>query len=191
MAGEHSGMKIWKKMILGSIISYWIVLGLSVIGWSLDIIHNTRLVSQDSTKVRVVSVDKDETLTLEDGTTVKKDKISEYIRVEKNAGTWYIPEDKMTAEITVSDVVSMLRPFMAVGIILLVWLVIRLVTGEKFLLYGIASVLYSVWFGLVCWILYGFVFKGGLSIVITSVVLVAVLSGLCIFGLWRSCRDER
>lgn len=184
-------MKIWKKMILGFIISYWIVLGLSVIGWSLDIIHNTRLVNQDLTKVRVVSVDKDETLTLEDDTTVKKDKISEYIRVEKNAGTWYIPEDKMTAEITVSDVVSMLRPFMAVGIILLVWLVIRLVTGEKFLLYGIASVLYSVWFGLVCWILYGFVFKGGLSIVITSVVLVTVLSGLCIFGLWMSYRDER
>lgn len=184
-------MKIWKKMILGFIISYWIVLGLSVIGWSLDIIHNTRLVSQDSTKVRVASVDKDETLTLEDDTTVKKDKISEYIRVEKNAGTWYIPEDKMTAEITVNDVVSMLRPFIAVGIILLVWLVIRSVTGEKFLLYGTASVLYSVWFGFVCWIIYGFVFKGGFRIVIIPVVLLAVLSGLCIFGLRRSCRDER
>lgn len=184
-------MKIWKKMILGFIISYWVVLGLSVIGWSLDIIHNTRLVSQDSTKVRVASVDKDETLTLEDGTTVKKDKISEYIRVEKDAGTWYIPEDKMSAEITVSDVVSMLRPFIAVGIILLVWLVIRSVSGEKFLLYGIASVLYSVWFGLVCWTLYGFVFKGGFRIVIISVVLLAVLSGLYIFGLWRSCKDGR
>lgn len=184
-------MKILKSIILTFLVSYWIVLGLSVIGWSLDIIHNTRLVNQDSTKVRVVSVDKDETLTLEGDTTVKKDKISEYIRVEKNAGTWYISEDKMTAEITVNDVVSMLRPFIAVGIILLVWLVIRSVTGEKFLLYGIASVLYSVWFGLVCWILYGFVFNGGLSIVIISVVLVAVLSGLCIFGLRRSCRDER
>ena len=128
-------MKIWKKLILGFIISYWIVLGLSVIGWSLDIIHNTRLVSQDSTKVRVASVNKDETLTLEDGTTVKKDKISEYIRVEKNAGTWYIPEDKMAAEITVNDVVSMLRPFIAVGIILLLWLVIRLVTGEVFVVW--------------------------------------------------------
>lgn len=185
MAGEHSGMKIWKKMILGFIISYWVVLGLSVIGWSLDIIHNTRLVNQDSTKVRVASIDKDETLTLEDGTTVKKDKISEYIRVEKNAGTWYIPEDKMTAEITVNDVVSMLRPFMAVGIILLVWLVIRLVTGEKFLLYGIASVLYSVWFGLVCWILYGFVFKGGSMIVIAPVVMMIALLGICIVGLRR------
>ena len=185
MAGEHSGMKIWKKMILGFIISYWIVLGLSVIGWCLDIIHNTRLVSQDSTKIRVASVDKDETLTLEDGTTVKKDKISEYISVEKNAGTWYIPEDKMTAEITVRDVVSMLRPFIAVGTILLVWLVIRLVTGEKFLLYGIASVLYSVWFGLVCWILYRFVFKGGFRIVVASVVMMIALLGICIVGLRR------
>ena len=178
-------MKIWKKIILGFIISYWIVLGLSVIGWSLDIIHNTRLVSQDSTKVRVASVAKDETMTLEDGTTVKKDKISEYIRVEKNADTWYIPEDKMTAEITVNDVVSMLRPFMAVGIILLVWLAIRSVVGEKFLLYGIASVLYSVWFGLVCWILYGFVFKGGFRIVVASVVMMIALLGICIVGLWR------
>lgn len=182
-------MKVWKKIMLGFIISYWIVLGLSVIGWSLDIIHNTRLVRQDSTKVRVVSVDKDETLTLEDNTTLSKDRICDYIRVEKNAGTWYIPEDKMAAEITVSDVVSMLRPFIAVGIILLIWLVIRLVTGEKFLLYSITSVLYSVWFGLVGWILCGYVFKGGLSIVITSIVLVAVLLGLCIFGLRRSHRD--
>lgn len=178
-------MKILKSIILTFIVSYWIVLGLSVIGWSLDIIHNTRLVSQDSTKIRVASVDKDETLTLEDGTTVKKDKISEYIRVEKNAGTWYIPEDKMTAEITANDVVSMLRPFMAVGIILLVWLVIRSVTGEKFLLYGIASVLYSVWFSLVCWILYGFVFKGGFRIVVASVVMMIALLGICIVGLRR------
>ena len=79
----------WKKIILGFIISYWIVLGLSVIGWSLDIIHNTRLVNQDSNKIRVASVDKDETLTLEDDTTVKKGKISEYIRVEKNAGCFF------------------------------------------------------------------------------------------------------
>ena len=178
-------MKVWKKIILGFVISYWIVLGLSVIGWSLDIIHNTRLVSQDSTKVRVASVDKDETLTLEDDTTVKKDKISDYIRVEKNAGTWYIPEDKMTAEITVNDVVSMLRPFMAVGIILLVWLVIRSVTGEKFLLYGIASVLYSVWFCLVCWILYGYVFKGGFRIVVALVIVMISLMGICIVGLRR------
>lgn len=178
-------MRVWKKIILGFIISYWIVLGLSVIGWSLDIIHNTRLVSQDSTKVRVVSVDKDETLTLEDGTTVKKDKISEYIRVEKNAGTWYIPEYKMTAEITVNDVVSMLRPFIAVGIILLVWLVIRSVTGEKFLLYGIALVLYSVWFGFVCWIIYGFVFKGGFSVVVASVVMMIAILCICIVGLRR------
>lgn len=181
-------MKVWKKIILGFVISYWIVLGLSVIGWSLDIIHNTRLVSQDSTKVRVASVDKDETLTLEDDTTVKKDKISEYIRVEKNAGTWYIPEDKMTAEITVNDVVSMLRPFIAVGIILLVWLVIRSVTGEKFLMYIITSVLYSVWFGLVCWILYGYVFKGGLSIVFASVIMMIALLGICIAGLQRHRR---
>ena len=178
-------MKIWKKIILGFIISYWIVLGLSVIGWSLDIIHNTRLVNQDVNKVRVASVAKDETMTLEDGTTVKKDKISEYIRVEKNAGTWYIPEDKMTAEITVNDVVSMLRPFMAVGITLLVWLVIRSVAGEKFLLYGVASVLYSVWFGLVCWILYGFVFKGGFRIVVASVVMMIALLSICIVGLRR------
>lgn len=178
-------MKVWKKIILGFIISYWIVLGLSVIGWSLDIIHNTRLVSQDSTKVGVASVGKDETMTLEDGTTVKKGKISEYIRVEKNAGTWYIPEDKMTAEITVNDVVSMLRPFMAVGITLLVWLVIRSVAGEKFLLYGVASVLYSVWFGLVCWILYGFVFKGGFRIVVASVVMMIALLSICIVGLRR------
>ena len=178
-------MKILKSIILTFLFSYWIVLGLSVIVWSLDIIHNTRLVSQDSTKVRVASVDKDETLTLEGDITVKKDKISEYIRVENNAGTWYIPEDKMTAEITVSDVVSMLRPFIAVGIILLVWLVIRLVTGEKFLLYGIASVLYGVWFGLVCWILYGFVFKGGFRIVVASVVMMVALLGICIVGLRR------
>lgn len=178
-------MKILKSIILTFIVSYWIVLGLSVIGWSLDIIHNTRLVSQDSTKVRVASVDKDETLTLEDGTTVKKDKISEYIRVEKNAGTWYIPEDKMTAEIVVNDVVSMLRPFIAVGVILLVWLVIRSVTGEKFLLYGIASVLYSVWLGLVCWIIYGFVFKGGFRIVVASVVIMITLLGIRIVGLRR------
>lgn len=178
-------MKVWKKTILGFIISYWIVLGLSVIGWSLDIIHNTRLVSHDSTKVRVASVGKDETLTLEDDTTVKKDKISEYIRVEKNVGTWYIPEDKMTAEITINDVVSMLRPFMAVGIILLVWLAIRSVIGEKFLLYGIASVLYSVWFGLVCLIIYGFVFKGGFRIVVASVVMMIALLGICIVGLRR------
>lgn len=91
----------------------------------------------------------------------------------------------MTAEITVNDVVSMLRPFMAVGIILLVWLVIRSVTGEKFLLYGITSVLYSVWFGLVCWILYGFVFKGGFRIVVASVVMMIALLGICIVGLRR------
>ena len=181
-------MKVWKKIMLGFIISYWIVLGLSVIGWSLDIIHNTRLVRQDSTKVRVVSVDKDETLILEDNTTLSKDRICDYIRVEKNAGTWYIPEDKMAAEITVSDVVSMLRPFIAVGIILLVWLVIRSVAGERSLLYAITSVLYSVWFGLVDWILYGYVFKGGFSIVFTSVIMMIALWGICIVGLQRHRR---
>ena len=181
-------MKVWKKIILGFIISYWVVLGLSVIGWSLDIIHNTRLVNQDSSKIKVVSVDKGETLTLEDSTTVSKDKVSEYIRVEKNAGTWYIPEDKMTAEITINDVVSMLRPFIAIGVILLIWLAIRSVVGEKFLLYSITSFLYSVWFGLACWILYGYVFKGGFSIVIVSVVMMVVLLGICIVGLWRHSR---
>ena len=176
-------MKIWKNIVLGFLISYWVVLGVSIIGWSLDIIHNSHLVMLEGNKVKITSIDEDENLTLEDGTTVDKDKISEYIRVEKGSGTWYINGSQMTAEVTIKDIVSTLRPFIAVGLILLIWLCIRAVVGRKFLLYSIASVLYGVWFGFVCWIVYGYVFKGGLSVVIVSIVMIAVLLGLCIFGL--------
>lgn len=70
---------------------------------SYIITNNTYNVQNDDTKIKVEHINEDGDLYLEDTTKIPDSDVSEYIMTEKGTGTYYIPDNKMSRELTESE----------------------------------------------------------------------------------------
>lgn len=70
---------------------------------SYIITNNTYNVQNDDTKIKVEHINEDGDLYLEDTTKILDSDVSEYIMTEKGTGTYYIPDNKMSRELTESE----------------------------------------------------------------------------------------
>ena len=70
---------------------------------SYIITNNTYNVQNDDTKIKVEHINEDGDLYLEDATKIPDSDVSEYIMTEKGTGTYYIPDNKMSRELSESE----------------------------------------------------------------------------------------
>lgn len=82
----------------------------AIIDANTDYFTNPEIVVFRSEEIeKVTNIKGDGTLVLDNGNEVKSSEIKEYVRVKKGSGTYYVPDTKiMVAEVTFSDVSSIL-----------------------------------------------------------------------------------
>lgn len=76
------------------------------------VVNNTSLVMEDNTKVKVDYINKDNTLYLDDTSKIDGDTIDEYIATTKGTGTYYIPDNKMSRELTWNESIEIGKSWM-------------------------------------------------------------------------------
>lgn len=100
---------------------------------SYIITNNTYNVQQDGTKIKVEHINEDGDLYLEDTTKVSDKNVSEYIMTEKGTGTYYIPDNKMSRELTDSESLEVGESFIVLTIVVYIIGVLLLINckGRK------------------------------------------------------------
>lgn len=99
---ENQG-KIFRALVTILVVLmyiWWITVSLQTQLNSYIITNNTELVYKDDTKVKVDHINEDNTLYLDDTTKVEGDQVDEYIMTVKGTGTYYIPDNKMSRELS-------------------------------------------------------------------------------------------
>lgn len=99
---ENQG-KIFRALITILVVLmyiWWITVSLQTQLNSYIITNNTELVYKDGTKVKVDHINEDNTLYLDDTTKVEGDQVDEYIMTVRGTGTYYIPDNKMSRELS-------------------------------------------------------------------------------------------
>ena len=108
---------------------WWLFSGLETQLNSAIVVQNTEYVEQDTSKIKVEHINEDGTVFLEDTTSVEDNAISEYITVKQETGTYYIPDNMMTRELTADESFDLGQRFIFLSI--LVYLVfLLLILGE-------------------------------------------------------------
>lgn len=103
---------------------WWLSSGLETQLNSAIVVQNTEYVEQDTSKIKVEHINEDGTVFLEDTTSVEDNAISEYITVKQETGTYYIPDNMMTRELTADESFDLGQRFIFLSI--LVYLVFLL-----------------------------------------------------------------
>lgn len=79
---------------------WWIAISLQTQLNCYIITNNTELVYRDDSKIKVEHINEDNTLYLDDTTKVEEDQVDEYIMTVRGTGTYYIPDNKMSRELS-------------------------------------------------------------------------------------------
>lgn len=79
---------------------WWIAISLQTQLNCYIITNNTELVYRDDSKIKVEHINEDNTLYLDDTTKVDGDQVDEYIMTARGTGTYYIPDNKMSRELS-------------------------------------------------------------------------------------------
>lgn len=103
---------------------WWLFSGLETQLNSAIVVQNTEYVKQNTSKIKVEHINEDGTVFLEDTTSVEDDAISEYITVKQGTGTYYIPDNMMSRELTANESFDLGQRFIFLSI--LVYLVFQL-----------------------------------------------------------------
>lgn len=120
---KENQRKIFNILMCSLLILIFIYHLLSGIDLSLNtsiIINNTKLVEQDETKIKIAHIKPDGTVYLENTEQIEDGKIKKYIRTTKGSGSYYIPEDIMSAEITSRDAINLGKRFEILNVVILI-----------------------------------------------------------------------
>ena len=96
---------------------WWIAISLQTQLNCYIITNNTELVYRDDSKIKVEHINEDNTLYLDDTTKVDGDQVDEYIMTARGTGTYYIPDNKMSRELTWSESMEVGTSWIALSII--------------------------------------------------------------------------
>lgn len=116
--------KVFISIICTLIGVWWLSSGLETQLNSAIVVQNTEYVKHDTSKIKVEHINEGGTVFLEDTTSVEDDAISEYITVKQETGTYYIPDNMMTRELTADESFNLGQRFIFLSI--LVYLVFQL-----------------------------------------------------------------
>jgi|GEM_PF-3452874 hypothetical protein len=120
---KENQRKIFNILMCSLLILIFIYHLLSGIDLSLNtsiIVNNTKLVEQDETKIKIAHIKPDGTVYLENTEQIEDGKIKKYIRTTKGSGSYYIPEDIMSAEITSRDAINLGKRFEILNVVILI-----------------------------------------------------------------------
>lgn len=120
---KENQRKIFNILMCSLLILIFIYHLLSGIDLSLNtsiIVNNTKLVEQDETKIKIAHIKPDGTVYLENTEQIEEGKIKKYIRTTKGSGSYYIPEDIMSAEITSRDAINLGKRFEILNVVILI-----------------------------------------------------------------------
>ena len=112
---------------------YWCILAVSLLYQSSLIAYNTDKVLTDDGRVTVEHINKDGRLYLEDTSKVSGDDITEYIRTAVGSGVYYISDNKMSAEISLTEAKELSRMYYMLSVVCLVILTAVCFMFSKFL----------------------------------------------------------
>lgn len=109
-------------MLVGFMISVlYVTVNIMIIDRNTNIITD-----KDYTLTEVESIDKNDTLHLSDGTTVKSESIKEYIKVKQGSGTWYDKNSKcMVVEVLWNELISLY------GVLILYTIILTVLNKKK------------------------------------------------------------
>lgn len=106
--------------LLSLIFIYHLLSGIDLSLNTSIIVNNTKLVEQDETKIKIAHIKPDGTVYLENTEQIEEGKIKKYIRTTKGSGSYYIPEDMMSAEITSRDAINLGKRFEILNVVILI-----------------------------------------------------------------------
>lgn len=96
-------VRIFKTLVTFLVVLvyvWWIAISLQTQLNCYIITNNTELVYRDDSKIKVEHINEDNTLYLDDTTKVEGDQVDEYIMTVRGTGTYYIPDNKMSRELS-------------------------------------------------------------------------------------------
>lgn len=96
---------------------WWIAISLQTQLNCYIITNNTELVYRDDSKIKVEHINEDNILYLDDTTKVDGNQVDEYIMTVRGTGTYYIPDNKMSRELTWSESMEVGTSWIALSII--------------------------------------------------------------------------
>lgn len=99
---------------------WWVLSGIVLMSNTMVLLKNSQLVSEDTSAIRVLNITEKGTLHLENTETIQGTTIKEYIRTCTGIDTYYIPEGKMSASLTLSDSVNLGIGFCLIELLLIV-----------------------------------------------------------------------
>lgn len=120
------------SMLVVIVLIWYVLNGLGLAMNSAVLSNNTDLVLKDMSAKKVMSVDKEGILTLEDNTTVDGSTIKEYVRTIPNSGSYYIEKDKMSAEITQTDTINLCVGYYVSGLVTFIILLLYFRIRESY-----------------------------------------------------------
>ena len=122
--------KVFISIICALIGVWWFSSGLETQLNSAIVVQNTEYVEQDTSKIKVEHINEDGTVFLEDTTSVEDDAISEYITVKQGAGTYYIPDNMMTRELTAGESFDLGQRFIFLSILIYIIFILLLINSK-------------------------------------------------------------
>lgn len=162
---------------------------------SATIMHNTDLVFQGVSRVKVSSVDKEGNLTLENGTKLESSQIKEYVRTIPKSGSYYLNDNLMSAEITQSDCFNLAVGYYVSGLVVFIGLLLYyrirakyarvgkfecIIVGVYLLLQLVCVVVHVMYSGL-------FVAYGKVAVVVfLCMCLINTIEGVCIICTYKN-----
>lgn len=109
---------------------WWLSSGLETQLNSAIVVQNTEYVEQDTSKIKVEHINEDGTVFLEDTTSVEDDAISEYITVKQGVGTYYVPDNMMTRELTANESFDLGQRFIFLSILIYIIFILLLINSK-------------------------------------------------------------
>ena len=92
--------KIFFIIVCLGIVACWTISGLVTQYRCAIVVRNSKYVLSDSSKLAIDYINSNDKIFLEDTSSIDGDSIDEYIPVVKGTGTYYIPDNLMTRELS-------------------------------------------------------------------------------------------
>ena len=122
--------RVFITIICVLISLWWLFSGLETQLNSVIVVQNTEYVEQDTSKIKVEYINEDGTVFFEDATSVEDDAISEYITVKQGTGTYYVPDNMMTRELTANESFDLGQRFIFLSILIYIIFILLLINSK-------------------------------------------------------------
>lgn len=133
---KETSVKVFHIMVTILVILtfiWWFLVAMQTQLNSAIIVTNTQNVEEDSTKIKVDHINENGDLYLDDTSKIEDSTVNEYIMTAHGTGTYYIPDNMMSRELTYSESLEIGKSYIVLTVVVYILGFLLLVNsrGEK------------------------------------------------------------